>query len=119
MAAAEEVDDWLGQDGLDKNFQRAAANEAVVVAGFIVEVEDHLAGRFHLHDVFGGGPDFGFDAASANGSGDGAVFADEHAGAFVAGDRAVGMHDGGEGRALPGTPHLHDFFEQVHALPLS
>jgi len=33
-----------GQNRLDKNFQRAAANQPVVVARFVVEVETILRG---------------------------------------------------------------------------
>jgi len=81
--------------GSTKNFHSAAADEAVVVGGFIVEIEDHFARRFFLHDFFGGGPDVGFDAPAADGADEGTVLANEHAGAFVAGDGAIGVDDGG------------------------
>jgi hypothetical protein len=28
------------------------------------------------------------------------------------------MNNGGEGAALAGAPHAHDFFEKVHGLPV-
>src|SRR4029077_1629363 len=117
VAGTEDVDSGLRKNGLDENFHRAAADQSIVVAGFVVEIENHFARRFLLHYFLGRGPDVGFDAAAANGADQRAVFADEHARAFVAGDRAVGVHDGGEGAALAGSPHLHDFFKEDHAFP--
>src|SRR5437660_6805158 len=43
VAAAEDIDDGLGENRLNKNFDRAAADESVVVGGFVVEIEDHFA----------------------------------------------------------------------------
>jgi len=45
VPAAKQIQHWLRQNGLDKDFDGAAADQAVVVGGLIVEVEDHLAGR--------------------------------------------------------------------------
>src|SRR5258705_10551631 len=97
MAAAEYVDDGLGENGFDENFHGAAADEAVVVGGFIVEIKDHFARRFFLHDFFSGGPDIGFDAAATDGADQGTVFPNEHAGAFVGGGGAVCVCDEGSG----------------------
>jgi hypothetical protein len=72
-----------------------------------------------LHDFFCRGPDFGFDAAAADGSGDRAIFAHQHARAFVAGDGAVGVDNGGQGGAPAGTAQLDDFFEEVQVFPQS
>src|SRR6266481_3396161 len=60
------------------------------------------------------GLDEDFHRAAADSADQRAVFADEHTRAFVAGDGAVGVHDGGQRAALPSAPHLHDFFKQVH-----
>jgi hypothetical protein len=114
MTSTEEIDDGLGEDRLDENFDGAATDQSVVVGSFVVEMEDEFAGRFFLHDFFGSGPDVGFNAATTDGAGGRAVFANEHAGAFVAGDGAVGVDDRGQGTALAGTPHADDFFEQIH-----
>jgi len=73
---------------------------------------------FALHGFTRGGPDVGFDAAAANSAGDGAVFADQHARAFVAGNGAVGVDDRGEGSALACAPHADNFFEDVHEVSL-
>src|SRR5260221_8368619 len=97
MSSAKNIGHWLGKNRFDEDFQSAAADEAVVVAGFVVQVEDHFARSLFGQDVFGCGPDVGFDAAAADGSGDRAVFADKHAGTFKAGDGAVGVDDGGQG----------------------
>src|SRR6266852_4077620 len=114
VAATEEIHDGLWKNRLDENFYGAAADQAVVIGGFIVEIEHHFARRFFLHHFFGGGPDVGFDAASADGAHQGAIFAYEHARAFVAGDGAVGVHDSRQSSALAGAAHLHDFFKEVH-----
>ncbi len=107
----------MREDGFDEDFDGAAADEAVVVGGFVVQVEENFARGFLVHHFAGRGPDVGFNATSANGAEGRAIFADEHAGAFIAGDGAVGVDDGGEGAALPGTPHTYDFFEEVHNCP--
>jgi len=105
MPTAEKIGDGLRENGFDENFERAAADEAVVVTGFVIQIEDHFARGFALHGFTRGGPDVGFDAAAANSAGDGAVFADQHARAFVAGNGAVGVDDRGEGSALACAPH--------------
>jgi hypothetical protein len=114
VTGAEEINDGLGEDGLDEDFDGAAADQAIVVGGFVVEMEDEFSGSFFLHHFFGSGPDVGFDAAATDGAGGGAVLSDEHAGAFVAGDGAVGVDNGGECTALAGAPHADDLFEQIH-----
>src|SRR5437879_10414672 len=83
----------------------------------MVQVEDHLAWRFFLHHFFCCRPDFCLDAAAANRPRDRAVLAYQHPGTFIARDRSIGMYDRGQRRAPPGTPHLHDFFKQVHRDP--
>jgi len=114
VAAAKKIEHGLRKNRFDENFERAAADEAVVVGGFVVEIEDHFAWCFVVHHFFGCGPDFGFDAAAADGAGDGAIVAYEHARGFVGWDRAVGVDDGGEGGTAPGAAKLDDFFEEVH-----
>src|SRR6266852_3330376 len=111
MSSAKNVGHRLGKNRFDEDFQSAAADQAVVVAGFVVQVKDHFAGSFFGEDVFGCGPDVGFDAAAADGSGDGAVFADQHAGTFKAGDGAVGVDNRRQGASEASFPHSYDFFE--------
>ena len=117
VPAAKQVHDGLRQNRLDKNLQGAAADQAVVIARLVVEIENHLARCFVLHHFFRRRPHFRFHAAAANRSGNRAVLAHQHSRAFIARDRAIGVHDGGEGPAPPGPPHLDDFFKQVHVLP--
>ena len=114
VPATEQIQHRLRQDRFDKDFDGAAADQAVVIGGFIVEVEDHLAGCLVVHHFLCGGPNFGLDAASADGARQGAVFAHQHPRTLVAGDRAVGVHDGGERPALARSAHFHNFFEKVH-----
>ena len=116
MAAAEEIQDGLRQDGFEEYFDGAATDEAIIVGGFIVEMKDQFARGFAAHHFAGRGPNVGFDAAAADGAERGTILADEHAGAFVAGDGAVGVDDRGEGAALSGAPHADDFFEEVHGI---
>src|SRR5207244_11395287 len=91
VAAPEKIRDRLRENWLDENFERAAANEAIVKTGFVVQIEDHFARRFAFHHFASGGPDVGLDAAAANRANDSAVFADEHAGTLKAGTGAVGV----------------------------
>src|SRR5207248_86160 len=114
MPAAEQIRHRLRQDGLDKNFQRTPANQPVIVVGLIVQVKNHFPRRFFLHHFLCGGPDLRLHAASANGSLDRAVFANEHPRALITGNRAVRVHNGSQRSTLPRAPHLYDFFEQVH-----
>ncbi len=100
VAGAEDEGPGLGDDGLDEDGQLASADEAGVVGGILAEGEFKLARALRFHDLAGGVPDLGLDAAAADGAGDGAVFADQHLGAFIAGDGAVDLDDGGEGAFL-------------------
>src|SRR5258708_39734615 len=97
MSSAKNIGHRLGKNRFDEDFQGATADQAVVVGGFVVQVKDHFAGSLFGEDVFGCGPDVGFDAAAADGSSDRAIFADQHAGTFEAGDGTVGVDDGGQG----------------------
>src|SRR5579859_531103 len=114
VAAAKKISDRLRKNRFDENFERAAADQAVVEAGFVVQIEDHFARRFAFHHFARRGPDVGFHAAAANRADDSAVFAHEHARAFKAGNGAVGVDNRGEGSALPRAPHADDFFKDVH-----
>src|SRR5258708_39145698 len=116
MPSAKNVGHRLGKNRFDEGFQSAAGDQSVVVAGLVVQVKDQFARSFFGQDIFGCGPDVSFDAAAADGSGDGAVLADEHAGTFKAGDGAVGVDDGGQRAAETGFAHSHDFFEEVHVV---
>ena len=115
VPAAEQIERGLRQNRLHEDLQRAAANQAIVVAGLVIQVEGHFPRRFFLHHFFRCGPDFGFDAAAADGSRDRAVFAHQHARTFVTRDRPVGVHNRSHCRALPLAPQSHDFLEEVHS----
>ena len=111
VATAENVEDRLRQDRLDKNFQRAAANQAVIVVGFVIQAEGHLARRFRLHHFLRRRPHFRFHASAADRPGNRAVLAHQHPRALIARDRAVGVDDGGQSPAPSGAPELDDFFK--------
>ena len=115
MPSAEDEGLGLGDDSFDEDFELAAADEAVVVGGVLAEGELHLTGAFGGDDFAGGVPDFGFDAAAADGAGHGAVFADEEFGAFVAGDGAVDLNDGGKGAFLAEAAEANDLVKEVHS----
>ena len=108
VARAEDVEQRHGQHRLDEDFQRAAADQAGVVLGVLVEVEGQRARLFLRDDLARGLPDFGLHAAAADGPGDGAVVADEHLGALERGDRAARVHNGGHGAAAALALQLHD-----------
>ncbi len=108
VTSSKKINDWLRENRFYKDFNGAAANEAVIVIGVVVELEDKLAGRFFGHHFLGGSPDIGFYTTAADGTEDGAVLADEHARAFVAGYGAIGVDDGSEGASLPSTAHAND-----------
>src|SRR5713101_4858838 len=112
-----EVEKRLRQNRLNKNLQRAAADQSVVVARFIVEMEDHLARCFLLHHFLRRRPDLGLDAPAADCSSDRAILAHQHPRTLIARDRTVSVNDGSERRTLPRPPHLHDLFKQVHVWP--
>src|SRR5258706_4028239 len=114
VAAAKNVQHRLRKDGFDENFERAAANQSVVVVGFIVQAERHFARSFGLHDFFRSSPDLGLNASATDGSGDRAIFANEHPRAFVARNRAVGMDDSRQRSALSFTAELDHFFKEIH-----
>ena len=75
-------------------------------------------GRSVSHDFARGVPDFGFDAAAADGAEHGAVLANQQFGAFVAGNGAVDLDDGGEGAFLAEAAQPDDFLVDVHSFEL-
>ena len=56
----------LRQNRLDENLQRAAANQAGIVRGVVIQVERHLARLLRFDHFFGRGPHFRLDAAAAD-----------------------------------------------------
>ena len=116
VACAEDVKQRHGQDRLDEDFQGASADQAGIVLGVLIEVEGEGA-RFFLGDDFARGlPDFGLDAAAADGAGDGAVVAHQHFGALERGDGAARVDDGGHGAAAALALQLHDLLVDIHLL---
>ena len=60
--------------------ERAAADQAGIVLGIVVQVESQSARLFFFHHLARRLPDLGFHAAAANRPGDGAVIAHQHLG---------------------------------------
>src|SRR4051812_28573674 len=96
MAGAE--DDHFGsrQNGLDKDFEFAAADQAAVRHGIFGKIEGHDAGFLFAKNVLSGSPDFRLDTAATDGSQDGTVVTNQHFGRLKAGDRATDLDDGGK-----------------------
>jgi hypothetical protein len=87
-----------------------------IVGGILTQAEGHVARLAAGDDFARGVPDFGFDAATADGADHRAVFANEEFGAFKTGDRAADLDDGGEGALLAQSAHVDQFVENVHVL---
>ena len=62
MAGAENVEQRHGQHRLDEDFKRAAADQAGIVFGILVEIEAQGARLFLGDDFARGLPDFSLDA---------------------------------------------------------
>ena len=114
VAGAKDVEERHGQNRLNEDFERTSADESGIVFGVLVEIEAEGAGFFLRDDFAGGLPDFGFDAAATDGSGDGAVVANEHLCALKRGNGAARIDDGGHGTAATLALQLHDLLVEVH-----
>src|SRR5690348_8967134 len=66
VTSAEDIEHRLGKNRLDKDFQRAAADEAGIVSRVVIQVERHFAWLFAADDFFGRGPDVCLDTAAAD-----------------------------------------------------
>ncbi len=115
---AEDEDAGLGNHGLDKHAELSSADEAVVVRGVLAQAEVHLARPLGFHHFARGVPDFGFHAAAADGADHGAVLAHQQFGAFVTGNGAVHLDDGGQGALLAQTAQADHFLVNVHSFEL-
>ena len=111
VPAAKNVENRLRKNRLDKNLQRAAADQSGVVFRFVVQVERHLPRLLDLHHFLCRRPYVRFHAAAADCPGDRAIFAHQHPRAFIARNRAIGVDDGRERASLARSPHPHDLFE--------
>ncbi len=118
MAGAEDEGARLRHHRLDENVELAAADEAVVVSCVLSQAEVHIARTLRFEHLASGVPHFGFHAAAADGPEHGPILADQQLGAFVAGDGAVDMDDGGQGALLAEALEADDFFVDVHPLAL-
>jgi len=114
VAAPKNVQHRLRKNGFNEDFQRASADQSVVVVGFVVEAERHFARGFGLHYFLRRRPDFGFDAPSANGSRDRAILTHQHARTLIARNRAIGVDDSRQRPALSFTAELDHFFKEIH-----
>ncbi len=114
MAGAEDVEQRGREYGFDEDFERASADEAGVVLGVVVEIEGEGARLFFFHDFARSLPDFGLDAASADGAGDGAVIAHQHFGGLERWDGAADVGDGGDGATAALAAEFDDLLVDVH-----
>ena len=107
-----------GQHRLDEDIELAAADEAVIVGRVLAQVEGEVLGLFRLHDLPGGVPHLGFDAAAADGAGHGPVLAHQELGGLIAGDGPAHLDDGRERALLPQVAEPHQFLVNVHSLTI-
>ena len=116
MACAKDVELWRRKNGFDKNFQGASADQAGVVLGILVEIEGERARFFAGDDLACSLPDLALDAAAADGSGDGAIVADQHLRALERWNGTAHVDDGGQGSLAARPLQLHDLFVDVHSI---
>ena len=114
MACAEQVKQCWWQYGFDENVQRAAANQAGIVLGILIEVESQGTRLLRLHHVAGSLPDLGFDAAAADRSYDRAVVAHQHLGRFERRNRAAHVDNSGDSSPAAFLAQLYNFLVNVH-----
>ena len=67
----------------------------------MAQTEIEVLGFFGFDDFAGGIPDFGFDAAAANGAGHGTVLAHQQLGAFITRYGTANLNDGCDCALLP------------------
>ena len=114
MPGAEDVEQGGGKNRLDENFQRPAADQAGIVLGIVVQVEGQRARLFFFHHFARGLPDFGLDAAAADGARDRAVVAHQHLGRLERRNRAANGGDGRHGATAAFAAKLYDLFVNIH-----
>ena len=114
VAGAEQVQHGNGKDRLHKNIQCAAAHQAGVVFGVLVQIECQSAGLFLFHDLAGRLPDFGFNASPTDGAHDRAVVSDQHLSGPKRRNRTADTHNSGHGASptLPAQPD--DLLVNIH-----
>ncbi len=118
MTGAKDVKKRDGEHRLDKDFKRASADEASVVFRVLIEIESEGARLFLGDDFAGSLPDFGLDAAAADGTGDGAIIANKHFGALERGDGATRVHDCSHSATAALALQFHDLLIDVHPFQL-
>src|ERR1700685_1569227 len=68
MACAEEIKRGWRQYRLDKNFERASADQAGIEFRILIKIEAESARLFRFHNLARGLPDVSFDAAATDGA---------------------------------------------------
>src|SRR5271157_5874876 len=114
MPGAEDIQQRGRKHRLDEDLQRAAADQARVVLGIVVEVEGERARLFFFHDLARRLPDLGLHAAAADRPCDGAVVAHQHLRSLERRDGAANVGDGSDGAAAAFAAQLDDLFVDVH-----
>ena len=114
VSRAEDVQQRRRQYRLDEHVERAAADQAGVVLGIVVEVEGEGTRLFRFHYFARRLPDLGFDAAAADGADDRSVIAHQHLRGLEGGNRAAHVGDGGDGAAASFAAKLDDLLVDVH-----
>ena len=114
VAGAKDVEQRGWKHRLDEDFQRAAADQAGVVLGIVVEVEGERARLLLFHHFTRNLPNLGFHAAAADGAHNGAIIAHQHLRGLERRDGTANVGDGGDGAAASLAAKLNDLLVDVH-----
>jgi len=104
----------LGHHHLHEDVQLAAADKPVIVGGILAQVEGQMPGLLGLDDFARRVPDLGLHAATTDRPRHRAIFTHQQLGAFVTGNGAAHLDDGGEGALLTQAAQPHQLFVDVH-----
>ena len=114
VPGAKDVEQRRRQHRLDEDLQRAAAHQAGIVLGIVVEIEGQRARLLFFHHLARRLPHFGFHAAAADGAGNRAVIAHQHLRRLERRNRAANVGDGRDRTPPSLAAQLHDLFVDVH-----
>src|ERR1051325_2922172 len=114
MSASENIRARGGHHGFDVYLQLAAADQAVIVSRIFAKAEVEIPRPFGGNDFAGDIPDLGFNAPPTDRPHHRSIFANQEFGAFVAGDRSLYLHDGGQGAFLSHLAQTDQLIVDIH-----
>ena len=116
MPRAENVKGRRRQNRLNKDVQRAAANQASVILRILVQVKSQRAGPFTFHHFTRSLPDLGFDASAADGTYDRSIVAHQHLRRLKRRDRSANIDNGCHRATASFFAQTDDLFIDVHGM---